>query len=30
MKVVGAAASQLDNKGDIKDGGSDEIIDASL
>ena len=30
MKVVGVDASQFDNKGDIKDGGSDEIIDASL
>ena len=30
MKVVGVAASRFDNKGDIKDGGSDEIIDASL
>ena len=30
VKVVGVAASQFDNKGDIKDGGSDEIIDANL
>ena len=26
---MGVAASQFDNKGNIKDGGSDEIIDAS-
>jgi hypothetical protein len=29
-KVMRVTASQLDNNGDVKDGGSNEIIDASL
>jgi hypothetical protein len=29
-KVMRVTASQLDNKGDVKDGGSNEIIDASF